>query len=127
MRHLGELGFAAVYVSSITLLFQRATWQRMLVLLAPVGRRALTNYLSQSLISVLFFYGYGLGFINKLGPEACVAYCLAVFSVQLVRSHLCLSRLRFGPAEWVWRSLTYGKAQPMRRDDTSAQRTTAPA
>ncbi|MCY1044984.1 DUF418 domain-containing protein [Corallococcus sp. bb12-1] len=127
LRNLGELGFAAVYVSGITLLFQRATWQRALGLLAPVGRMALTNYLSQSIISVLFFYGYGLGFITKLGPAACVAYCLVVFCVQGVWSHLWLSRFRFGPAEWVWRSLTYGKAQPMRRDDASGQRTPASA
>jgi uncharacterized protein len=127
LRHLGELGFAAVYVAAITLLFQRATWQRVLNLLAPVGRMALTNYLSQSVISVLFFYGYGLGFITKVGPAACVAYCLAVFCVQVVWSHLWLSKFRFGPAEWVWRSLTYGKAQPMRRDDASGQRTTMPA
>ncbi|NOJ92180.1 DUF418 domain-containing protein [Corallococcus coralloides] len=127
LRNLGDLGFAAVYVSGITLLFQRATWQRALGLLAPVGRMALTNYLSQSILSVLFFYGFGLGFITKLGPAACVAYCLAVFCVQGVWSHLWLARFRFGPAEWVWRSLTYGKAQPMRRDDAASQRTTAPA
>ncbi|NOK35472.1 DUF418 domain-containing protein [Corallococcus exercitus] len=127
LRNLGELGFAAVYVSGITLLFQRATWQRALGLLAPAGRMALTNYLSQSIISVLFFYGYGLGFITKLGPAACVAYCLTIFCVQVAWSHLWLSRFRFGPAEWVWRSLTYGKAQQMRRDDASGQRTTAPA
>ncbi|MCP3168489.1 DUF418 domain-containing protein [Myxococcus qinghaiensis] len=127
LRNLGELGFAAVYICAITLLFQRATWQRFLGLLAPVGRMALTNYLSQSVISALFFYGYGLGFITKLGPAACVAYCLAIFSVQVVWSHLWLSRFRFGPVEWVWRSLTYGKAQPMRRDDASSQRTTVSA
>ncbi|RKG96860.1 DUF418 domain-containing protein [Corallococcus sp. CA053C] len=119
LRNLGELGFAAVYVSGITLLFQRATWQRALGLLAPVGRMALTNYLSQSIISVLFFYGYGLGFITKPGPAACVAYCLAIFCVQVLWSHLWLSRFRFGPAEWVWRSLTYGKAQPMRHLPTN--------
>jgi uncharacterized protein len=98
LRQVGELGFAAVYVASITLLFQRATWQRVLGLLAPVGRMALTNYLSQSII-VLFFYGYGLGFITKLGPAACVAYCLTGFCVQGVWSHLWLSKFRFGPAE----------------------------
>ena len=125
LRQVGELGFAAVYVSGITLLFQRASWQRALGLLAPVGRMALTNYLSQSIISVLFFYGFGLGFITKLGPAACVAYCLSVFSVQVVWSHLWLARFRFGPAEWVWRSLTYGKAQPMRREDAAGQRTAA--
>jgi uncharacterized protein len=114
LRHVGELGFAAVYLSGLTLLFQRAAWQRVLGVLAPVGRMALTNYLSQTVISVLFFYGYGLGQITKLGPTACVAFCLGIFAVQVVWSHLWLSRFRFGPAEWVWRSLTYGKAQPMR-------------
>ncbi|QSQ27170.1 DUF418 domain-containing protein [Pyxidicoccus parkwayensis] len=127
LRSLGELGFAAVYVSSITLLFQRTTWQKLLGLLAPVGRMALTNYLSQSVMSVLFFYGYGLGQVTKLGPAACVGLCVAVFCVQVAWSHLWLSRFRFGPAEWVWRSLTYGKAQPMRRDDVNGHRATVPA
>jgi len=127
LRHVGELGFAAVYVSGITLLFQRATWQKRLGLLAPVGRMALTNYLSQTVISVLFFYGYGLGNITKVGPAACFALCLAAFSVQGVLSHLWLSRFRFGPAEWVWRSLTYGKIQPLRRSDTAGHRLTMSA
>jgi uncharacterized protein len=127
LRHLGELGFAAVYVSSITLLFQRAAWQKLLALLAPVGRMALTNYLSQTVMSVLFFYGYGAGRITKVGPAACFGLCVAVFCVQVVWSHLWLARFRFGPAEWVWRSLTYGKAQPMRREDTAGPRATVPA
>ena len=127
LRHLGELGFAAVYVSSITLLFQHATWQRLLGVLAPVGRMALTNYLSQTVISLLVFYGYGLGQITKLGPAACFGLCLAIFAVQVLWSHLWLSRFRFGPAEWVWRSLTYGKAQPMRRDPSTGHREPAAA
>ncbi|NMO19056.1 DUF418 domain-containing protein [Pyxidicoccus fallax] len=121
MRHVGELGFAAVYVSGLTLLFQRATWQRVLGVLAPVGRMALTNYLSQTVISLFIFYGYGLGLITKVGPVGVFALCLPIFAVQVVFSHLWLSRFRFGPAEWVWRSLTYGKAQPMRRDDRPGQ------
>jgi uncharacterized protein len=127
VRNLGELGFAAVYVSGLTLLFQRAAWQRVLGVLAPVGRMALTNYLSQTVISVLFFYGYGLGQLTKLGPALCVAFCLGIFAVQVVWSHLWLSRFRFGPAEWVWRSLTYRKAQPMRLAPPSAATATAVA
>ncbi|MCP3102800.1 DUF418 domain-containing protein [Myxococcus sp. K15C18031901] len=115
LRNLGELGVAAAYVSAITLLFHRAAWQRVLTVLAPVGRMALTNYLSQSVISVFVFYGFGLGLITRLSPIVCILYCLGVFAVQGVFSHLWLSRFRFGPAEWLWRSLTYGKAQPMRR------------
>ncbi|MFY2560874.1 DUF418 domain-containing protein [Corallococcus terminator] len=120
VRAMGELGMAATYVSGITLLFQRATWQRLLSVLAPVGRMALTNYLSQSVISILVFYGYGLGLVGKLTPSLSILYCLGVFSVQIVASHLWLARFRFGPMEWVWRSLTYGKAQPMRRSTEAA-------
>jgi uncharacterized protein len=115
VRQVAELGVAAFYVACLTLLFLRPAWQQRLVVLAPVGRMALTNYLTQTVASLLFFYGFGLGFITTLGPAACVALTLAFFSLQVVFSHLWLARFRFGPAEWLWRSLTYGKAQPMRR------------
>ena len=76
---------------------------------------ALTNYLSQTVISLLLFYGYGLGLITRLGPKSLLALPLGIFVLQIGISHLWLARFRFGPAEWLWRSLTYGKAQPMRR------------
>ncbi len=115
VRQLGELGLASFYVSGFTLLFLRPTWQRLLSVLAPVGRMALTNYLSQTVIALLLFYGYGLGLIGTLGVKALIAIPLGIFVLQIGVSHLWLSRFRFGPAEWVWRSLSYGKAQPMRR------------
>lgn len=115
MRHLGELGMAAAYVSTLTLLFQRDAWRRLLMVLAPVGQMALTNYLLESVLGTLLFYGYGLGLMGKLGSAAQIAVALAIFALQIVLSHLWLARFRFGPAEWVWRSLTYGKAQPLRR------------
>jgi uncharacterized protein len=114
VRQFNELGLAAFYVSSLVLLFQRPAWQRVLLVLAPVGRMALTNYLSQTVISLLLFYGFGLGLIGKMGPAATVGLTLGIFCVQVAFSHWWLARFRFGPAEWVWRSLTYGKAQPMR-------------
>ncbi|WP_309890128.1 DUF418 domain-containing protein [Archangium sp.] len=115
LRQLNEVGLAAVYLSGIVLLFQRPAWQRRLLVLAPVGRMALTNYLTQTVLSLCFFYGFGLGFIGKLGPAALTVLPLGVFCVQVAFSHWWLARFRFGPAEWVWRSLTYGKAQPMRQ------------
>ncbi|WP_224240093.1 DUF418 domain-containing protein [Hyalangium gracile] len=121
VRTLGELGLAAVYAAAFALLFQRAFWRRVLSVLAPAGRMAMTNYLSQSVISVLIFYGYGLGLIGKARPALCVGLCLGIFTVQVLVSHLWLSRFRLGPAEWLWRSLTYGKAQPMRRDPGTAE------
>ncbi|HZI02681.1 MAG TPA: DUF418 domain-containing protein [Archangium sp.] len=102
-------------MSAITLLFQRDTWRRWLAVLAPVGRMGLTNYLLTSVLGVLLFYGYGLGLMGKTGSTAQIALTLALFALQIVFSHLWLARFRFGPAEWLTRSLTYGKAQPMRR------------
>ncbi|WP_375767609.1 DUF418 domain-containing protein [Archangium gephyra] len=122
MRHLGELGMASVYVAGITLLFQRDTWRRRLAVLAPVGRMGLTNYLLTSVLGVLLFYGYGLGLMGKLGSTAQIALPLVLFAVQIVFSHLWLARFRFGPAEWLTRSLTYGKAQPMRRAPVSGDK-----
>lgn len=113
VRQLGEVGLAAVYLSGITLLFQRPAWRRVLSVLAPVGRMALSNYLAQTVISLFVFYGLGLGLIGKVGPTVCSVIALGIFVVQVGWSHLWLSRFRFGPAEWLWRSLTYGKAQPM--------------
>ncbi|WNG60762.1 DUF418 domain-containing protein [Archangium gephyra] len=122
MRHLGEMGMASAYVAGITLLFQRDTWRRRLAVLAPVGRMGLTNYLLTSVLGVLFFYGYGLGLMGRLGPAKQFALTLVLFALQLVFSHLWLARFRFGPVEWVTRSLTYGKAQPMRRVSVNASR-----
>jgi len=112
---IGALGFAAFYVAAIALLFQRERWRRALSLFAPAGQMALTNYLSQSVLGVLIFCGVGLGLMDKVPGPLNFAIVFVLFSVQIVWSHLWLARFRFGPAEWLWRSLTYGKAQPMRR------------
>lgn len=115
MRHLAEVGMAALYVSAITLLFQRDALRRGLSVLAPVGRMALTNYLMQSVMGALVFYGYGLGRMGKQGSAAALGIATGLFIFQIGLSHVWLARFRFGPVEWVTRSLTYGKLQPMRR------------
>jgi len=82
--------------------------------LAPAGRMALTNYLMQSLVCTWIFYGYGLGYFEQLPRAWQPLFALALFAAQVLLSRAWLSRFRFGPAEWLWRSLTYAKAQPMR-------------
>lgn len=114
IQEAGYLGLAAVYVAAFSLLFQRAGWRKGMRVLAPVGRMALTNYLMQSVVSLWLYDGWGLGLVGKLPPSRCMALTLAVFTLQIPLSHWWLSRFRFGPAEWLWRSLTYGRAQPMR-------------
>ncbi|MFP2957416.1 DUF418 domain-containing protein [Myxococcus sp. 1LA] len=105
----------AAYVAAFALLFQRERWSRWLGLLTPVGRMALTNYLMQSAVSIWIYDGWGLGFIGKLPLSRVFVITCFVFAVQVVLSRLWLTYFRFGPVEWLWRSLTYGKVQPMRR------------
>ena len=114
IQELGYVGLAAVYVAGFALLFQRERWRKVMQVLAPVGRMALTHYLLQSVVSLCVYDGWGLGLIGKLPPSRVVALSLAIFALQVPLSHWWLSRFRFGPAEWLWRSLTYGRAQPMR-------------
>jgi uncharacterized protein len=81
---------------------------------AAAGRMALTNYLSQSLVFALLFYGFGLGLFGRLAPAAAAGLGMALYVGQLAFSRWWLSRYCFGPFEWLWRSMTYGRAQPMR-------------
>jgi uncharacterized protein len=106
------VGFS--YAMGFSLLFMRAPWRKYLQVLAPAGRMALTNYLMETLISVPVFYGFGLAVGPWLGwPGRVAAFCI-LFPAQVAFSHWWLKRFRFGPAEWAWRSLTYGKLQRFR-------------
>jgi uncharacterized protein len=100
------------YASAIILLAQKATWKRRLAPLAPVGRMALSNYLLQVLIFKVLTHGLGL--YGRIGPLFGAFVGLLVFMLQLLVSIWWMKRFRFGPAEWLWRTLTYGKLQPMR-------------
>lgn len=111
---VGVLALASFYVCAVVLLFRSPTWRRPLRLLAPVGRMALTNYIGQSVISIALFYGLGLGWYGRVGPTAAVVVCLGVFTAQGLASAWWLRLFRFGPAEWAWRSLTYGRRQSWR-------------
>jgi uncharacterized protein len=117
--HAGVLALATSYVCAIVLLFRRPDWNRTLEVLAPVGRMALTNYLGQSLACILIFYGFGLGWYRSVGPTAVLGICAVVFTAQAVASAWWLRRFQYGPAEWAWRSLTYGRRQPFRLDAKS--------
>jgi uncharacterized protein len=76
---------------------------------------ALSNYLAQSVVLGFVFYGYGLGLFGKLGSAPVALLVAVLYAGQLVLSRAWLRRYRFGPVEWLWRSLTYGRWQPMRR------------
>lgn len=89
-------------------------WPRFLSWAAPLGRMAFTNYLAQSVIFGWIFYGYGLGLFGRLGATAGLAIAVGVYVAQVVASAWWLRRYRFGPVEWLWRTLMYGERQSMR-------------
>ncbi|RKH32514.1 DUF418 domain-containing protein [Corallococcus praedator] len=122
LREVGYLFMGVGYAAAFALLFQKERGKRVLGVLAPAGRMALSLYLMQSLVSVWLYDGWGLGLVGHLPMSRSVLLSLGVFAVQVGLAHLWLSRFRFGPAEWLWRSLTYGRAQPMRLASTSPAR-----
>ena len=113
VQMIGNLPMSLGYIAVVVLAMQGG-WQRVLGwLVAPMGRMALTNYIGQSVLGTLFFYGYGLGHWGMPRAQQ-VLYVLAVFALQVLVSRWWLSMFRFGPLEWVWRWITYGKRPPMR-------------
>ncbi len=83
--------------------------------LAAVGQTALSNYLFQTAVCVLIFYGYGLGLFGSVERTGQLLVVFGVWTLQLLISPWWLKRFRFGPVEWLWRSATYGSVQSMRR------------
>jgi uncharacterized protein len=111
---VGVPALSLCYVSTLVLLFVNPVWKPFLSPLAAVGRMALSNYLLQSVVCTTVFYSYGLGLYGNVGPAGGLTLSLLIFGAQVPLSVWWLRRFRFGPMEWIWRSLTYGKAQPMR-------------
>ena len=110
---LGNLPACLGYVGLVVwMLYQ--PWGRWLQALAPAGRMALTNYLMQSVICSLLFFGYGLGWWGMPRAQQ-VVFVVVVFAAQLALSHWWLARFKFGPMEWLWRAFTYREYPAMRR------------
>ncbi|GAA4469386.1 DUF418 domain-containing protein [Nibrella saemangeumensis] len=108
-------GATAIGHASLLLLVYRSgvvPW--LMKALANVGQMAFTNYLMQSIICTLFFNGYGLGYYGKLAFHQLYYVVAVVWVFQIIFSVIWLQFFRFGPFEWLWRSLTYWKLQPMR-------------
>ncbi|MDB5917838.1 MAG: hypothetical protein JWR40_2072 [Massilia sp.] len=110
---VGNLPACLGYVSMVVLMLHSRSPFAKVAVLAPFGRMALTNYLGQSLLMASIFLGYGLGFW-AMGRAAQVVVALALCGLQIAFSHWWLARFRYGPAEWLWRAVTYLKMPAMR-------------
>ncbi|MDQ4122091.1 MAG: DUF418 domain-containing protein [Acidobacteriota bacterium] len=111
----GVPALALFYIALITILWQKTAWQRLLSFLAPVGRMALTNYLLQTVICVLIFYGYGFRQFGRVGATTATLIAVAIFLFQIFISGLWMKYFAYGPMEWIWRQLTYRKRLDLRR------------
>lgn len=109
----GVAPLALAYVGLFMLSFKTAIGHKILVLISPVGKMAFTNYITHSLIGNFVFLSMGLNYGGKVGPFYYTLFAIAVWIAQIIFSTLWLKYFNFGPIEWVWRSLTYGKRQPM--------------
>ena len=103
------------HASLIMLIFRSRLVPWLMKGFANVGQMAFTNYLMQSIICTFFFYGYGFGNYNKLYFHQLYYVVFAVWIFQMIFSAIWLRYFRFGPFEWLWRSLTYWRRQPMKK------------
>jgi uncharacterized protein len=104
------------YILLVVVLCNDPVWKARLQRFGAVGRTALTNYLLQSVIGTLIFYNYGLGLLGQLGPALLLPLTIVIFAAQVWLSVWWVKRFRFGPVEWLWRSLTYGRVLPLGRE-----------
>lgn len=106
---------ALVYMIAFSLLYNNAWFHKILNPVVAVGRTAFSNYVFQSLIGILLFYGFGFGLMEQFGPLSWTVLGLFIFILQVIASNLWLRYFNFGPVEWIWRSLTYGKLQLLKK------------
>lgn len=108
--------FVAIgHIALIILLCKSGIFTWLKKSLAAVGRMALTNYILQGALLIPIFFGFGFGLFAKFDRTELLGFLVAVWIIQLIISPLWLKHYHFGPMEWLWRSLTYWKIQPMRK------------
>lgn len=110
-----------MYVSVITLAFNRGYARAALVAVSNVGRLALSNYLMQSAIATFVFYWFGLGLFDQVSRAAGMFMVVGIYLVQVLFSNVWMSFFAYGPMEWIWRSLTYLRVPPLFRAPASEQ------
>ncbi|NOU60330.1 DUF418 domain-containing protein [Marinifilum caeruleilacunae] len=106
---IGNVFLALFYISVIALIMRSTYGQKFLKKLAPLGRMALTNYIMQSIICILIFYGVGLGYFAELPLYMVIFVAILILQFQILFSKYWLKKFKFGPLEGLWRKLTYGK------------------
>lgn len=111
---LGSVFLAMSYATAIIFIVKFEKCVRLQNYFAAIGKTAFSNYFLQTLICTTIFYGYGLGYYGQFERWQQALLIAAIWTFQLIVSPLWLSKYRFGPLEWLWRSFTYGRFQPLK-------------
>jgi uncharacterized protein len=112
---LGVVPLSLAYTSLLCLHWVKRQGNSLFKYLAPMGRMALTNYILQTVFAIGIYYGVGLGLGGSIGPAVFISIGLCIYAVQILYSTIWLNYFNYGPLEWIWRQLTYGKRLPLRR------------
>lgn len=110
-----NVSLTLIYITGISILMLKPKWEARLAPLAAVGKMALTSYLMQTLIGVFIFFNVGLGLFTKTSPGMNALLCFAIFGLQIFFCRWWLQHFHYGPIEWLWRSATDFKWQPLYR------------
>lgn len=109
-----NLGMMMGLVAGFLLLLRSRVGGHVLAMLAPVGKTALSCYVGQTLLGTFLLYGWGFGLFGRIGASTALLLAFGIFCGQILVSTLWLRRFRYGPLEWVWRTATHLRLQPMR-------------
>ena len=118
-NYWGSLLLAGAYIGGVMLFCRRFGGGFVTGALSAVGRTAFSNYILQTVIATTIFYGHGLGLFGRVSRVEQAGVVVAIWAVQIVLSVLWLRFFRFGPLEWLWRTVTYGERQPLRKSTTA--------
>lgn len=107
---------AFAFAFGVALWAEKSPDNKLLGALAPVGKTSISNYLLQSVVSVLLFYAFGFGLYNKVSVLTGTVFVFIIYGLQILLSSYWLKHHPYGPVEWVWRSVTYNHKQPWKRE-----------
>ncbi|EAR01372.1 DUF418 domain-containing protein [Maribacter sp. HTCC2170] len=113
---LNNIAMTFILIVLFIMLYKKVKGEKMLRIFAPYGRMALSNYFFQSLLGTFIFFGWGMGYLVELRNGYTFLIALAVIVLQMFISKWWLRKFHYGPLEWVWRSLTFFKIFPMKKE-----------
>ncbi|MFC2098030.1 DUF418 domain-containing protein [Bacteroidota bacterium] len=115
-NYWGSILVSIGYISIIMIIVKTKILSGLKNILAPVGRMAFTNYLLQTIICTIIFYGFGFGYFGKLTRAEQIIIVLCIWTFEIILSRIWLRYFKYGPFEWLWRSLSYRKLFKLRRE-----------